>query len=153
MALRMFTTVELFYFIMCEDLHEWKFIELALCWGPGHKWLRDHTTWSWDGLWTLSLGLSQFHGHGSWLVCEAEPCIGCPNPPMPMGFGWAWVRYYCSWVGMGGYCFHVGMDGHSFQVGTEPMPINIAWDLDVSMYVMSIHRVFFNSCLLYVLSL
>jgi hypothetical protein len=25
----------------------------------------------WDGdLWTLSLGLSQLHGHGSWLVCE-----------------------------------------------------------------------------------
>ena len=26
---------------------------------------------SWDGLWTLSFGLSLFHGHGSWLVCEA----------------------------------------------------------------------------------
>jgi len=25
--------------------------------------------------------------------------------PMPMGFGWAWVRYYCSWVGMGGHWF------------------------------------------------
>ena len=24
----------------------------------------------WDGLRTLSLGLPQFHGHGSWLVCE-----------------------------------------------------------------------------------
>jgi hypothetical protein len=24
----------------------------------------------WDSLWTLSFGLSQFHGHGSWLVCE-----------------------------------------------------------------------------------
>ena len=23
-----------------------------------------------DGLWTLSFGLSQFHGHGPWLVCE-----------------------------------------------------------------------------------
>ena len=23
-----------------------------------------------DGLWTLSFGLSQLHGHGSWLVCE-----------------------------------------------------------------------------------
>ena len=23
-----------------------------------------------DGLWTLSFGLSQFHGHGSWLMCE-----------------------------------------------------------------------------------
>jgi hypothetical protein len=25
---------------------------------------------SWDNLWALSLGLSQYHGHGSWLVCE-----------------------------------------------------------------------------------
>ena len=25
----------------------------------------------WDGLWTLSFGLSQCHGHGSWLVYEA----------------------------------------------------------------------------------
>ena len=24
----------------------------------------------WDGLWALSFGPSQFHGHGSWLVCE-----------------------------------------------------------------------------------
>ena len=50
--------------------------------GPGHMWL--HTTlegaWPhyiisevcWDGgLWTHSFGLSQFHGPGSWLVCEA----------------------------------------------------------------------------------
>ena len=24
----------------------------------------------WDGLWTLFFGLSQIHGHGSWLMCE-----------------------------------------------------------------------------------
>jgi hypothetical protein len=24
---------------------------------------------------------------------------------MPIGFGWAWVRYYCSCVGMGGHRF------------------------------------------------
>ena len=24
----------------------------------------------WDGLWTLSFGLSQVRGHGSWLMCE-----------------------------------------------------------------------------------
>jgi hypothetical protein len=29
----------------------------------------------WDGLWTLSFGLSQFHGHGSWLVCEVALII------------------------------------------------------------------------------
>ena len=27
----------------------------------------------WDGLWTLSFGLSQFCGQGSWLVCEVTP--------------------------------------------------------------------------------
>ena len=65
---------------MCEDPRDRKFIEIAFGWGPGHIWL--HTTlegsWPdymilevcWDGLWTLSFGLSQFHGHGSWLVCE-----------------------------------------------------------------------------------
>jgi hypothetical protein len=74
--------------------------------------------------------------------------------PMPMGFGWSWVRYYCSWVGMGGYCFQVSMDGHSFQLGTEPMPINIAWDLDLNLTCTSCQYIgFSNSCLLYVLSL
>ena len=29
----------------------------------------------WGGLWTLSLGLSRFHGHGSWLVCEVALII------------------------------------------------------------------------------
>ena len=29
MALRTFTTVDLFYFIMCEDLHEYKFFEIT----------------------------------------------------------------------------------------------------------------------------
>jgi hypothetical protein len=35
---------------------------------------------SWDGIWTLSFGLSQFHGHGFWIVCEVAlgqniPCV------------------------------------------------------------------------------
>jgi hypothetical protein len=29
----------------------------------------------WDGLWTLSFGLSQFHRHGSRLVCEVALSI------------------------------------------------------------------------------
>jgi hypothetical protein len=29
----------------------------------------------WDGLGTLSFGLSQFHGHGSWLACEVALII------------------------------------------------------------------------------
>ena len=35
---------------------------------------------SWDNLWTLSFGLSQFHGRGSCLVCEMALSIsieGC----------------------------------------------------------------------------
>jgi hypothetical protein len=35
----------------------------------------------WDGLWTLSFGLSQFHGHGSWLVCEVALT------------GWTWKHW------------------------------------------------------------
>ena len=81
MALRTLTTIDFFYFIMCEDPHEYKFVEIAFSWGPSHIWL--HTTlegacphymileMSCDSIWTLSFGLSQFHGHDSWLVCEA----------------------------------------------------------------------------------
>jgi hypothetical protein len=29
MALQMLTTIDLFYFLICEDLHEEKFIEIA----------------------------------------------------------------------------------------------------------------------------
>ena len=80
MALRTLTTSKLFYFIMCDDPREQTFIEIAFGWGPGHIWL--HTTledpWPhymtlevcWGSLRTLSSGLSQFHGHFSWLVCE-----------------------------------------------------------------------------------
>ena len=48
MALQTLTTIGLLYFIMCEDPHEYKCIEIAFGWGPGHKWLhtalriRDH---------------------------------------------------------------------------------------------------------------
>ena len=60
----------------------WIEIEITIGLGPGQIWL--HTTledpWphymilevSWDGLWTLSFRLSQFHGHNSWLV---EGCL------------------------------------------------------------------------------
>ena len=36
----------------------------------------------WDGLWTLSFGISQFHGHGSWLACEVALNHRCSR--------WAW---------------------------------------------------------------
>ena len=39
----------------------------------------------WDGLWTPSFGLSQFHGHGSLLVCEValSGSLVCNNPLSP----------------------------------------------------------------------
>ena len=44
-----------------------------------HLRVRDHTTWfwrcGWDNLWILSSGLSQFHGHGPWLMCEVALII------------------------------------------------------------------------------
>ena len=67
-------------FIIFYHVWEPAWIEIAFGWRSGNIWL--HTTledpWPhymnlevcWDGLWTLSFGLSQFHGHGSWLVCE-----------------------------------------------------------------------------------
>ena len=33
MALLTFTTIDVFYFTMCEDPHEEKFIEIAFGWG------------------------------------------------------------------------------------------------------------------------
>ena len=80
MGLWTFTTADLLYFIMWEDPAR---LGIAIGWGPGHTWL--HTTlegpWphymilevSWDGLWTLSFGLSQICGHGLWLVCVSGP--------------------------------------------------------------------------------
>ena len=32
--------------------------------------LHDFRGVCWDGLWTLSFGLSQVRGHGPWLMCE-----------------------------------------------------------------------------------
>ena len=76
------------------NAHNRWFILFYRVWGPtwietrwNNIWLRaqshmtSHYTWGsvttlhnlevcWDGLWTLSFGLSQFHGHRSWVVCE-----------------------------------------------------------------------------------
>ena len=73
----------LIYFILCY--HVWGLAWIEIHWNniwlrAKHIWL--HTTlevlWphymildvSWDDLWALAFELSQFHGHGSWLVCE-----------------------------------------------------------------------------------
>jgi hypothetical protein len=76
------------------NTHDRWFILLYNVWGPtwigihwNSIWLRvrshmtSHYTWGpvttlhdlevfWDGLWSLSFGLSQFHGHFSCLMCE-----------------------------------------------------------------------------------
>ena len=104
MALWTFIVVDLFYFIMCEAPHEWKFNEIAFGWGSGH--IRLHTTledpWphymilevSWDGLWTLSFGLSQSLGHGSWRVWKwrLAPHVMLFVPLISFYFFFVWPR-------------------------------------------------------------
>ena len=80
MALWMFTTFG--YFLL---YHMWGPAWIEIHWN--NIWLRARYMWlhttlegpwphymilevCWNGLWTRSFGLSQFHGHGSWLVCE-----------------------------------------------------------------------------------
>jgi hypothetical protein len=80
MALQTLKTVDLFYFyhvwgpawmeIHCyrswlKARHIWLHTILEVPW-PHHMILEV----CWDGLWTLSIGLSHFHGDGSWLMCE-----------------------------------------------------------------------------------
>ena len=82
------------------NAHNRWFVLFYHAWGPvwikfhwNGIWLRawsrmtSHYTWGsvtnttwlwrcvWDGLWTLSFGLSQSYGHGFWLVCEVALCI------------------------------------------------------------------------------
>ena len=68
------------------NAHNHWFILFYLMWGPAWIEIHCNSIWlrvghimtshymilevSWDGVWTLSFGLSQLHGHGSWLVCE-----------------------------------------------------------------------------------
>ena len=59
----------------------------------------DHTTWFWRCLrmafgHPLSFGLSQFHGHGSWIVCKAARVTFTP--------GWHLTLYYWNSIEIGG---------------------------------------------------
>jgi hypothetical protein len=86
-------------------------------------WLRtrsrrtSHYTWGswpnhmmlevcWDGLWTLSFGISQFHGHGSWLMCEVALRCKTKDTPKPSNLiGWGvYTRYWMDWVWEGVRC-------------------------------------------------
>jgi hypothetical protein len=97
------------YFILscvktCVDTNslKWHLVE-----GP-HIWLHTKIEgpWPhymilevcWDGLWALSFGLSQFCGHGSWIVCELalsssvnrlhHKCLPWPHSS-PVSSAWA----------------------------------------------------------------
>ena len=129
MALRTLTMVDLYHFITCEDLHEYNIFKIAFDWGPGHIWL--HTTlegmWShnmilevwWDGLWTLSFGLSQFHGHGSWLVCEVALNI-------------AWELSFANLNLNGWYLYRLLLGG---GVRSFIVQYNVRWWCDVTWLV------------------
>ena len=83
MALQTLTTIGLFYFIMCEDPHEYKIHWNSLwlrarshmsshyTWGSGPHYMMLEVCWGRFGH-SISFGLSQFPGHGSWLVCEVD---------------------------------------------------------------------------------
>ena len=80
MALRTLITIDLFYFIMCEDP-----TQIEIDWNSNCLRARSHMAshYTWRPVTTLhgfgsvlgrhldtSFGLSQFHGPGPWLVCE-----------------------------------------------------------------------------------
>ena len=80
MALQNLTTIESVYFIMCED-PIWIEIHWNSIWLKAQSHMTSRYTWGpattlYDLKGVLgrplhtSFGLSQFHFHGSWLVCE-----------------------------------------------------------------------------------
>ena len=84
MALRTLTIADLFYFITCDDPHEWKSIEIAFGWGPGHIWLhttlhsrlRDHATWFWR---CVGVALGHFLlGCHNFMVTALGSCVTWP---------------------------------------------------------------------------
>jgi len=68
-----------------------RIIEIAFGWGPNPNlsWLHTTLEGPWlhymilevccDSLWILSCGLSQFHGHSSWLVCDVALRVAGDN--------------------------------------------------------------------------
>ena len=85
MALWTLTTVDLFYFIMCEDLHKLKIIKIAFDWGFDDIWL--HTTL--EGPWPHYMGLEVvlgwpldtfFLGSHNSMVTALGSCVMWPQP-------------------------------------------------------------------------
>ena len=79
MTIQTLTTI--FFFSLHVWGPPWIEVHWKSIWLRAQLHMTSHYTWGlvtthmilevpWDGLWTLFFGLSQFHGHGSWLVCE-----------------------------------------------------------------------------------
>ena len=99
LKLRTLTTIDNFHSIMVEN-PAWIEIRWNSIWlrarsrmleGPWPHYMMLEVCW--DGrFWTISFGLSQFHGHGSWLVCEPEvlkllsQLVACWNREFPYSF-------------------------------------------------------------------
>jgi hypothetical protein len=87
MALGMLTIIDLFYYIMNRFhrssiwLRTWS--HMSSHYTPGlcpHDMILEVC---WDGLWTLTFGLSRYHGHVSWLMCEVALSQACqPTHPI-----------------------------------------------------------------------
>ena len=126
MALRTFTTVDLLYFIMCEDQRESSLLKWHLAEDPITYGFEDPWPWFWRYLGTafghtLSFGLSQFHGHGSWLVSEValnkwHRTLDCAKNHVQT------VSSYLYFMSFN-QIFHVvaGIEGFSSQIGWEPL--------------------------------
>ena len=104
MVLWTLTAVDLFYFHHGRG-PAWIKIHWNSIWLRARSHMTSRYTWGpwphymmlevcWNGLWTLSFGLSQFHGHGSRLVCEVAltwsspklaPCSHYHNLLLPNG--------------------------------------------------------------------
>ena len=82
MATRNLTSVDLSYFIMCEDPYKLRFVDIAFGWGPSHIWfhttleVRDHTTWFWRCLGT-SFGYFPLGSH-NFMVTALGTCVKWP---------------------------------------------------------------------------
>ena len=52
-----------------------------------------------DGLWILTFGLSQFHGHGSWLMCEVtlRAALHLEAGPIPLEADCMKFQPFMSW--------------------------------------------------------
>ena len=101
MALWTLKTVDfILYILSCVRTHMNRnlFIEIKYGWGPGYIWLHTIHEDPWphytllkvscDGLWTLSFGLSQFHGHNS---CSILSCVRTHtnrNSFIEITYGW-----------------------------------------------------------------